>query len=333
MFRIDESRGARIARIALLPALYVLLAALAGVALLVLLHVREKRAIVADSLAGKTIAEDALRRIAPIIGVDVVLLGAALILAIAVGLTIATGYRAYSQAQRRLRELKIFAADVLESVATGIVTLDLDGRVTAINGRAAQLLGIDPRRTRVPYQEVFAGAPILCGAAERLLQGQAPFRNLEVSVSGAAAGERSSGNGGPGGAEPPRTLTIDGSFLETKTGARFGAVIQVADVTEQRCVEREVRRSEQLAALGTLAASVAHEIRNPLAALDINVQLLGEALAAGRASGESARYVHVIESELRRLDGIVENFIRFARSATSSRRRSRSSPPSAGATR
>jgi signal transduction histidine kinase len=220
---------------------------------------------------------------------------AVLALAIAVALGIGAGWRAYADTRRRLEDLRVFAADVVESVAIGVVTLDLDGRVTAISGRAAELLGIDQRRTRVPYREVFAGAPILCDAAERLTGRRAAFRSLEVA-----------GRGG-------RTLTIDGSFLETHAGERIGAVIQVADVTEQRVVEREVRRSEHLASLGTLAASVAHEIRNPLTALDINVQLLGESLAEARAAGDAGRYLRVIETELRRLDAIVENFIRFAR--------------------
>lgn len=299
MFRIDDDRRARFARVALPLGLSVVLTGLAGIALVVLLHVREKRAIVTEALAGRSSPDDALREIAPILGSDVVLLGAALILAIAVALAIAAGYRAYSQAERRLAELKAFSADVLESVATGVVTLDLEGRVTAINGRAAALLGVDPRRTRVPFNEVFASAPILCDAAERLVRRRAPFRNLEVAALASDGG---------------RTLSLDGSFLETHAGERIGAVIQIADVTEQRAIEREVRRSEQLAALGTLAAGVAHEIRNPLAALDINVQLLGEAVASARSPAETTRYVRVIETELHRLDGIVENFIRFARS-------------------
>jgi signal transduction histidine kinase len=309
MIRVDEGRGARFARVALPAALTALLVALAGLAAVVLVHVRAKREIVDEALRRPGSAERALREIAPIIGDDVVLASAALIVAIAAALAIATGYRAYSQTRRRLRELKVFAADVLESVATGIVTLDLDGRVTAINGRAARLLGIDRERTLLPYGDVFAAAPVLCEAAERLLERRAPFRNLEVAAPPppAAPGEPPE--------DAPRTLSVDGSFLETEAGERIGAVIQVSDVTEQRCIEREVRRSEQLAALGTLAAGVAHEIRNPLAALDINLQLLHEALGGGRAPEETERYLRVIEAELRRLDGIVENFIRFARSS------------------
>jgi PAS domain S-box-containing protein len=306
MFRIEETRGARFARTALPAALSVLLLGLAGLAALVLFHVREKRALVEAAIEGRLPPDRALRAIAPLLGGDVLLLGLSLILAIAIGLAFAAALRAYAETHRRLRELKIFAADVLESLSTGVVTLDLEGRVTAINGQAAALLGIDPRETRVHHSRVLERWPILCDAAEKLLE-RAPFQNLELSVPGR------------GGAS--RILHADGSLLETSEGERIGAVLQVTDVTAIKRIEAEIRRSEHLASLGTLAASVAHEIRNPLAALGINLQLLEEALAAGRTPGEARRYVRVIETELRRLDGIVENFIRFARSRPAVRER------------
>jgi signal transduction histidine kinase len=85
----------------------------------------------------------------------------------------------------------------------------------------------------------------------------------------------------------------------------------VRDATQAREVEQGVRRSERLAGLETLAAAIAHEIRNPLGAMGIHLQLLEESL--GGADEKARRYLSVVLAETQRLNGIIESFIRFAR--------------------
>ncbi len=128
MFRTEEGSLARLARVGL-PV---------GIALLVAIAV-----CLADIVArGREVA---------LAAVALALLGAA-------ALALAVGYRAWASAERRLRDLKVFAADVLESLSTGVITLDLEGRVTAINGRAGALLGIDPRLSPGPWRVATAPA-------------------------------------------------------------------------------------------------------------------------------------------------------------------------------
>ena len=82
----------------------------------------------------------------------------------------------------------------------------------------------------------------------------------------------------------------------------------------ERRSEREILLGDRMAALGRLAASVAHEVRNPLGAIDIQLQLLQEELQAGGGTMESAgERLDTARAELRRLDRIVQNFLRFSR--------------------
>jgi len=83
--------------------------------------------------------------------------------------------------------------------------------------------------------------------------------------------------------------------------------------TSHDSITNAMAAAERLAGLGSVAAAVAHEIRNPLSALDIHAQLLEENLPQGDAGADARKRIEIIRSEGHRLNLIVENFIRFAR--------------------
>jgi two-component system sensor histidine kinase PilS (NtrC family) len=82
------------------------------------------------------------------------------------------------------------------------------------------------------------------------------------------------------------------------------------DLTEVKKLERQARFNEQLAAVGELAAGIAHEIRNPLASISGSVQVLSHDLSVGSAE---RRLMEIIVSESNRLSKILEEFLRFVR--------------------
>ncbi len=89
-----------------------------------------------------------------------------------------------------------------------------------------------------------------------------------------------------------------------------GLLLLFQDLTEMKKLEDEARSREKLAAVGQLAAGIAHEIRNPLASISGSAQLLGNEMRSGSSE---RRLVEIIVSESRRLSAILEDFLRYAR--------------------
>ncbi|HVX11110.1 MAG TPA: ATP-binding protein [Pirellulales bacterium] len=148
----------------------------------------------------------------------------------------------------------------------------------------------------------------VCGSAAGLLAGFGIARGvsrsivqLSIPVHG-AAGKLNEVVG-------PITLSTSAGFeeLETALGAMADHIGTVVERLEQR--EREVLRGEQLAAVGQLAAGIAHELRNPLMAIKILVQAAGD-----RGDGSlRGRDLAVVEEEIGRLEGSIQALLDFAR--------------------
>lgn len=101
------------------------------------------------------------------------------------------------------------------------------------------------------------------------------------------------------------------------TALRVGDVLRVyasgLDVTELRELERRTQLSQKLAAVGTLAAGLAHEIRNPLNAASLQMQLLERRIKRASDDAKLVEPIHVVQDEVRRLAHLVDDFLKFAR--------------------
>lgn len=200
---------------------------------------------------------------------------------------------------RRKREdldaLRALHEHIVSSISAGLVTTDRTGRVTFLNRAAEEILKLPAQAIGGESATALFGLPdgYLAEAEETLRHGRRA--RFEREWKRPADGEA-------------LQLGISVSVLRGGDGVHEGWLILFQDLTEIATLEEQVRISERMAALGEMAAGMAHELRNPLAAIHGCVQLLSqEANPEGRTLSDTA----LRESE--RLNRIVSDFLAFAR--------------------
>lgn len=208
--------------------------------------------------------------------------------------------------QQEVRRLDEFNRSVVQSMGSGLITTDERGRISSLNRAAERILAV--REAQVLGTPLEALCPEMAAqlgdraAAEPEGRHDLVFRRadgtelcLGFSVSPLLAGHE--------GEEAPGPV---------------GHVLIFRDLTALRRMEERVRRAERLAAVGELAAGIAHEIKNPLASISGGVQMLQ---AEPEISPQNQRLLAIVSREARRLNGLVEDFLLFARPGSRPRQR------------
>jgi len=189
-----------------------------------------------------------------------------------------------SASEATVDQLSALHLRVVESMSSGLVTLDPAGRITSANPAAAAILG-RPVPMGLPIQELLdLGDPLPAQHRFELARTQ-EGRNPQI-LGGHLTSLR-----GPGGQET-------------------GQLLLFQDLTELKALEERTRISERLAAIGQLAAGLAHELRNPLASISGCVQLLHRQGAPEEVRG---RVLGILDRETQRVGAIVSDFLDLAR--------------------
>ena len=203
---------------------------------------------------------------------------------------------ARADVERRKAEiarLQSLHGSVLTSMSSGVLTTDLDGGVTYANRAAQELLG-------APSVDL-VGRPLL-GLG---LVGEADWNRIAASGSEILRFEnaRRSQDG-------EEYFGISATALRDGSGYTIGRILIFQNLTELKRLEGEVRLKDKLAAVGEVAAGIAHEIRNPLASISGSVQVLKNSSSPG---SPEQRLMEIVVAESHRLSTILEDFLRYVR--------------------
>jgi len=187
-----------------------------------------------------------------------------------------------------LLSLQALHENVIHSIRSGLITTDLEGRITLMNAPGQRLLERTPSSVYGRHiGELFLDRlPAVEGTSA-----QGEVRGLT-----------------PGGEE--RTLGVTVTELSVADQGVIGYVYTFEDRTEIRRLEREVRMRDRLAAVGRLAAGIAHEIRNPLASISGSVSFLSQ---MSSLNPEQQQLVGIVTRESTRLNAIISDFLAYSR--------------------
>ncbi|MDD5541629.1 MAG: ATP-binding protein [Acidobacteriia bacterium] len=197
-----------------------------------------------------------------------------------------------------LANLVALNENIIQSMRGGLLTTDLQGRITMINpageeivGRAAgSLVGrfLQEVLPEISFQECL----------KELEQGP---RNLRLESHLALIGGHE------------KYLGLSVSPLFDNQTVRIGYLVNFQDLTELKRLEREIRAKDRMAAVGEMAAGMAHEIRNPLASIAGSVGVLREEVAL---RGDQSKLMDILFQESRRLNKIINDFLIYSRQIT-----------------
>lgn len=192
-----------------------------------------------------------------------------------------------------LKDLQAFNQDIIESMRGGLLTTDLDGRILLLNRAGAEIIG--------------QGFGLRRGeSVQDLLP---PFWPVEMDEQGIPVAARKEVEfRTPDGAT--RFVGLSVSALRTSQDQTTGYVFNFQDLTELKRLEREVVTKERMAALGRLAAAIAHEIRQPLTAM---TGALKELARLAPLEDDDKKLVHIVSRESQRLNQIITDFLDYSR--------------------
>ena len=202
--------------------------------------------------------------------------------------------------ERQLERHRHLFAHILDTSVDGIVTLDADDRISTWNRGATQIFGYSEQEIVGRHASALIPEDVNdSGELKRLRD------TIEkMGVLRAYDATRLTRDGRRIHVEVSTTLLSDAR------GNYAGRASIIRDVTERDRIRKELAKKENLAAIGEMAAAVAHEIRNPLAGIGGAVQVIGRSF---KEDDERAEVITEIQSQVRRLDEAIRDLLTFAR--------------------
>jgi len=200
------------------------------------------------------------------------------------------GAETLATTRRAAADLFTLHQDIVRSLSAGLITTSPSGIVLSANRAAAEILDRPV--------EMMVGAPIeaaMPGVSALPADPEGRIGRADLAIP--ARGKRGE-----------LSLGVTVSPLRDVHERIIGSVINFSDLTELKRLEQDVRRAERLATVGQLAAGVAHEIRNPLAAISGSIELL----RAAPQSSDDATLMEIVQREIARLNALIGDLLDYA---------------------
>jgi two-component system sensor histidine kinase HydH len=202
--------------------------------------------------------------------------------------------QSYRSARRSLQDTSAFADEVVTHLPVGLIATDRYGKIAFFNDAAEKITGLNLQEARGKDPEIVLPSH-WCGLKEYLDQGETVLeKEMECVFSGQQA----------------VPVSISATRIVNEEGHFVGNILILRDLGEVRRLQEEVRRKEKMAALGGLAAGVAHEIRNPLSSIKGLASYFGGKFAEGSDDRQAAG---VMIQEVDRLNRVISELLDFAR--------------------
>ncbi len=197
---------------------------------------------------------------------------------------------------RDLTYLQAFHQNVVANMGSGFIALDLDGRIVSANPAAEMILGMRAADfMKKTLREVFPALE----HQNVLPENEQPKKTEWLHEGG---GEK-------------KILAATSSLFRNSEGEVLGVIIIFHDITHFKKMEDAIAKSERLAAVGRMAAGLAHEIRNPLGSISGSIQIMKGALEH-EVKAPHDRLMAIILRETDRLNGIITRFLSYAQPNT-----------------
>jgi two-component system sensor histidine kinase HydH len=195
---------------------------------------------------------------------------------------------------KTLRQTKDYTREVVANMANGLISIDSAGKIVSFNLLALELLGIEESKARGMDLRKLLDFEI--SGIRRTLVNCVPVLDFEIYHQHKA------------GEMVP--LALSATPIKDGKGGCNGAVLILRDLREIKLLQEKVKRSEKLAAIGELAAGVAHEIRNPLSSIRGFAQFLRHSL---KDKPQEKEYAETMVTEVDRINRVVTDLLTFAR--------------------
>jgi signal transduction histidine kinase len=201
---------------------------------------------------------------------------------------------------RQMRDVKeVFSAlkenldQIMANLQDGVMLFTREYRAVLVSASAERFIG-KPRGAMLgqPAEEIFNDGSTLGRLVLEAFASHQPLNAVELET------------------DRQRRVELSLDFIEER-GERIGALLTIRDAESVQKIEDEIELSRRLAAIGRLTSGVAHEVKNPINAIVLHLEVLNEKLPD--MNPDAKRHVDVISSEIRRLDRVVQTLVDFSR--------------------